>query len=434
MTPPSTPNRDRDRERRPDRTRLPDGAPDPRPNRTRDDDADTDDADTDGAFDPDSDPATGPRRRSGSIDVGTLAVEWQLSVTDGTSLVTVHVENTCPRPRRVRVDNLLDGPVRPPRRRGVPEPGWDDEGVTRPVPDGESLSVGYACPAPPATPPVAVCDAPAEGEPETDPVASALRSLGGYAPPRAAVPVDPTRNDDPGSTAGSGSGAGSDAEPRSPDTRSDPATSDTDGDRGQESAAGVGSASSAPGAHPEPTGPRRQSDAAVDASDAAVDTPEAAAVVSDSTAPPTGPTGSSRDAPETMEDADAGSSPTDAAAPSTAATAPPGDGSTTPRPDDAAGRPDDGSVGTTHDDRPVPMAVVAWFDAIDARLDTADRLAGDVPAATPVVAALGGRAGVETLAATLADDTAALRAVAARATALAARAAETEVPDVEAGR
>jgi hypothetical protein len=78
-----------------------------------------------------------------------------------------------------------------------------------------------------------------------------------------------------------------------------------------------------------------------------------------------------------------------------------------------------------------PRAVSAWFDAVEARVATADRLSGDVRDATPVVASLGGRTGIETLAATLDDDAAALHEVATRAADLAERVAETTVPDVE---
>ena len=78
----------------------------------------------------------------------------------------------------------------------------------------------------------------------------------------------------------------------------------------------------------------------------------------------------------------------------------------------------------------VPVTVTAWFRAVEARLATADRLAGDVEEATPVVASLGGRAGVEVFATTLEADAAALARVAARASELADRVDEADVPDL----
>ncbi|WP_380679320.1 hypothetical protein [Salinigranum sp. GCM10025319] len=285
----------------------------------------------------------------GTIEAGAVAVDWHVSRVDGTTLVTVRVTNTVGRSRRVRVDNLLDGPISPPRRRGVAERGWDDDGVTRTVPGDGTLSIGYACRAPPETPPVAVRDAPPEDHDET-PVDRALRSLGDHAPPRAALATDPE------------DGLGDSVDP---DDRPD-------------------------------TDERSDTDVELGASNTDSDT--------DATA-------------DEATDADDGSS-----AGSQKATYDP---------------EDDPTTGVGPDDSPpdqVPSVVAAWFDAIEARLVTADRLSGDVREATPVIASLGGQAGVETLAATLDDDAAALHRVADRAAALAKRVEESEVPDVEAER
>jgi hypothetical protein len=281
-------------------------------------------------------------REQGSDTVGALAVEWHASRADGTTLVTVRVENTCEHPRQVRIDNLLDGQLAPPRSHGVPERGWDDDGVERRLAGGETLSIGYACDAPMTTPPVAVRDAPPGGDAEGTRVAEALRSLGDHAPPRAALPDD---GSDPGGRSTSARTAGG-------------------GDSGDE-----------PSCDPDSV------DTGVD--DAAV---------------------------ETGDDVLPGAS-TDFTPPVT----------------DRTARTQDGDHESAVD---VPPTIAAWFDTIEARLVTADRLGGDVREATPVVATLGGRAGVKTLAATLDDDAAALRAVAARAAALADRIDGTEVPDV----
>ena len=279
-----------------------------------------------------------------------------------TTLVTARVENTRAHPRRVRIDNLLDGPVSPPRRRGVAERGWDDDGLTCSLPGGERMSVGYACRAPPARPPIAVRDDPATEETTPPAVERALRSLGDHAPPRAAVPDDSERRPAPDRRDGS-----------------EPAGTADEGDRPDEADA----VESAAGARRSPAG-----------ASGAVSEPEDA-----STAEEPGDT-SATDEP--------GSGP--------AANA--GDGRGRPTPDGDRSPPS------------VPTTVAAWFAAVEARLETADRLAGDLREATPVVASLGGRAGVETLAATLDDDSAALRRVAARATALADRVEGTDVPDV----
>jgi hypothetical protein len=275
-------------------------------------------------------------RDRGSTSAGELVADWGVSRVDGTALVTVRVENTSTCPRRVRLDNLLDGPLSPPRRHGVAEPGWDADGLTGVLDGGETLSVGYACQSSPETPPVAVRDGPAAPV-ESDPVETALRSLGDHAPPRAALrDAAVVRHDESGERRG----------------RPIESTGDASGER------------------PDPT-----------------------------------------------PDADGHDTPAPATAPSGL--------------DAADVSPHDTPVGR-QSDRPVPTVVDAWFDAVVARLATADRLAGDVREATPTVASLGGRPGVETLASTLDDDAAALRRVAARATAIADRIDDTAVPDLRA--
>lgn len=114
--------------------------------------------------------------------------------SNGVTLVTGRLTGTGTT-QRVRLANELDGPVWPPRRRGVPEAGWGDGGLEAVVPADETVAVGYASPAPPADPPVTisgrtVCDA--DDRTETDASAtpeSAVRDLGDPSPPRDAVPV-----------------------------------------------------------------------------------------------------------------------------------------------------------------------------------------------------------------------------------------------------
>jgi hypothetical protein len=112
--------------------------------------------------------------------------EWSLESLRGVALVTVQLRNPTAVDRRVRVTNRLDGPLLPPRRRGVPEPGWDDEGFEGVVPAEGRRALGYACPADPTTPPIEVVD---EGRDEAarSRTERALRELGDPRPPADAV-------------------------------------------------------------------------------------------------------------------------------------------------------------------------------------------------------------------------------------------------------
>jgi len=151
-------------------------------------------------------------------------LEWDVERTDGVTLVRAYVAAS--RARQVRIENCLDGPVWPPRRRGQPADGWDGtggfEGVVSP---DDRLVVGYATPAPPEDPPVElVSERPVTGDDgeqgRDDPFdprgvravestpAGVVRSLGDPVVPRDAVPVpDPDETDDrgrPATTAASG--------------------------------------------------------------------------------------------------------------------------------------------------------------------------------------------------------------------------------------
>lgn len=109
-------------------------------------------------------------------------VDWHCRRIDGVTLVEAVV--TGDQRRQVRIENELDGPVWPPRRRGLPEAGWDDDGYEGTVGPDERLVVGYASPAPPADPPVRL----AEGTPDDGLTPrDVVRTLGDGGPPRAAV-------------------------------------------------------------------------------------------------------------------------------------------------------------------------------------------------------------------------------------------------------
>lgn len=82
-------------------------------------------------------------------------LDWELDRTDGVTLVRLYV--TADHPRRVRVENRLDGPVWPPRRQGEPAAGWADDAFEGRVTPDDRLVMGYATPAPPDDdPPAAI--------------------------------------------------------------------------------------------------------------------------------------------------------------------------------------------------------------------------------------------------------------------------------------
>lgn len=83
------------------------------------------------------------------------SVSWSVRRHNGVTLVEVLVQNDGAI-TRVRVHNRLDGAVWPPRRRGVPEEGWRDDGFEGVLGADETLALGYATPGQPKTPPVSV--------------------------------------------------------------------------------------------------------------------------------------------------------------------------------------------------------------------------------------------------------------------------------------
>lgn len=115
--------------------------------------------------------------------------------TDGVTFVAVTVANDGSTPRRVRVENELDGPVWPPRTNGVPDEGWSEVGFETVLAPGERHGVGYATPAPPADPPVRVTatEVPADGDDGGTPddgdgnALDPVRDLGDPRPPRDAL-------------------------------------------------------------------------------------------------------------------------------------------------------------------------------------------------------------------------------------------------------
>lgn len=117
-----------------------------------------------------------------------MDLDWTQESAAGVALVRARLRNERATDRRVRLRNRLDGPVLPPRRQGTPEAGWDRDGVTAVVPGGDTVAVGYACPAPTGKPPVAIDEVGPADEAEDDATpAAAVRDLGTHRPPRAVL-------------------------------------------------------------------------------------------------------------------------------------------------------------------------------------------------------------------------------------------------------
>lgn len=244
-----------------------------------------------------------------------MELDWSVDREGDASLVSCRVRNDGAVPRRVRVESRLDGAVLPPRRGGVPESGWDADGVTAVLAPDERRAFGFASVADPAEPPVAVASADpidpgSEAEVDAadvagDPVRTAVRDLGNPRPPRRAV---------------------DDAEPG------------------------------------EATAGERDAEATTDASDREGDT-------------------------------------------------------------------DDKRAAPSADEAGAPAGLDAWFAAIEARVERAERLTdADLATATAVVSAAGGLDDVAGLDEQVASDAERLRAVRDRAAALADRAGETDAP------
>ena len=126
---------------------------------------------------------------------------WSIDRAAGIALVRCRLHNDRDVPRKVRVESLLDGPVLPPRRNGVPEAGWDRSGVTMQLDPGERRAVGFAVPTDPNGPigsnegvgpdestdqddsPVAITETEPDDTERAAGGAAAIRRLGTHRPP-----------------------------------------------------------------------------------------------------------------------------------------------------------------------------------------------------------------------------------------------------------
>jgi hypothetical protein len=143
-------------------------------------------------------------------------LDWHCTAAGSVTLVQLLV--TADRHERVRIENRLDGPVLPPRTGGVPEPGWDEDGVERRVEPDSRVVLGYACPADPAEPPAEIAGSePVEGTRELT-ARDIVRTLGDGAPPRDVTAAEPAgegrqRDGDPGTDTDAAAGEGRAAQP-----------------------------------------------------------------------------------------------------------------------------------------------------------------------------------------------------------------------------
>ena len=113
------------------------------------------------------------------------------------TFVAATVTNDEKTPRRVRLRTDLR-PVWPPRRQGVPAAGWTDDGVTVTVPADGRRGVGFATPAAPTEPVLAVASDEPVREDAPEPTSDRLvRELGDPTPPADAVPVGGSALDGP---------------------------------------------------------------------------------------------------------------------------------------------------------------------------------------------------------------------------------------------
>lgn len=325
-----------------------------------------------------------------------LDVEWSVEEVAEVALVEVSVHNPTAVDRRCRVENRVDGPTLPPRTGGVPERGWDADGYAGVVSAGETLRLGYASPAPPTEPPVTVEDrgrAADDGGTDDADAAAAVRLLDDASPPADALPASAASVDrtGPGDRAPE-NGAATDADVSACVPSDDEGVSGDVPDRGDDTG---------PEPAVSPDAPARNGDGERPRTNGVAEAPQRAVGSA------TGGEGDG-DIPGNTDRT-------------------PADPATCPGGGDDAG--DVGSEPAGEPDGDLPQPVAAWLADVEGRVGDAERLTGaSVVEAAAVLDERGGLPGVEPLPARLADDRAALRALAERAAALADRAAATDVP------
>jgi hypothetical protein len=129
-----------------------------------------------------------------------VTIDCTADAHNGVTLVTARLRDINV-PTQIRVESRLDGPVWPPRREGLPEPGWTDTGFDGVVGPGTEV-LGYATPASPSDPPAELVDwePVPDAEPReelTEDTDSVVRHLGDPSPPADAVPASGSAVEEP---------------------------------------------------------------------------------------------------------------------------------------------------------------------------------------------------------------------------------------------
>jgi len=308
----------------------------------------------------------------------SVDLSWTVDDAGGVRFVACHVHNEADVPRRVRIDSRLAGPVLPPRRSGVPEAGWDRDGVTIRLDPGEKRGIGFASVAPAADPPIEIADiepvAGRETEPQPDTPTKAIRTLGEHRPPGDVVANDVVANN----------------------------------------------VAVAPGS----AAPSESSRAAADGG--ATATPTQAAVPPHTSDPDSEDIGSEDADSKDIDSEGIGSETVRLDVVDSESMYPEHVSPTTADPSETTARSSHSESCSTAIG---PDRIDDWFDAIERRIERAERLTdGDLDSATEAVAALGGTDAVTDLDRRLSDDAALLRRVSERAASLAERAEGTDAP------
>lgn len=320
--------------------------------------------------------------------------------TGPVTLVGAIVENDRAFAMRVRLADRTGGPVHPPRRHGVPQAGWGEAGVAVDLEAGATRAVGYATPAEPVDPPVAVeavervpaddrDDAPTRlGTVLAATPTGVVRALGDPAPPRDAVPALQNR---------------------------EPAT-------GRESAPSV----DGPSTNAEPAAPT----AAPEAANGVAARPEVPEATDSAQTAGTEATAASADPPVDAGDgrvAADGEPPSDGTESSACE---PTDLESSKPPATGGGRGESPTAPSAPNASLARRDPEAWLREATRRIERAERLAAatDLETAAERIAAAGGLGDVRALVEAIERDAAALETLAQRADALADRAAAVEVP------
>lgn len=320
-----------------------------------------------------------------------LDAEWSLTEVAEVVLVEVAVHNPTAVDRRVRVENRLEGPTLPPRSGGVPEDGWDADGYAGVVAAGDELRLGFASPAAPTEPPVAVEDEGRVGDDADAGGASpeaAVRLLGDASPPADAIPVGGSDGDVADTTGTANPGAADASDPEPPAAAIDDAT------------AGVGAITGETNGMPidAEDGTGSDTDDGTSGDDGAGEGGSGTPVDGADGTPPTGAGPGSDDRVRGETDR--------------------GDDGTEEVRDAGSGSWEGEGDGEEGEDAAVPPSVDAWLADVERRIEHGERLTdASVVEAAAVIDERGGLDGVEALPDRLAADGAALRALAERATA-----------------